>query len=305
MLGRINRTPIIRSAELDQRYGCELYFKCENLQRVGAFKARGATNAVLSLRQERWVEGVATHSSGNHGAALADAARQAGVRCAVVVPNNIVPSKLALMRAASAEVIFCEPTLSAREDQLARLLWQRPDWVEIHPSEDPAVIAGQGTAALELIEDVPDLDALIAPVGGGGLLAGCALAIEGSGRPIRLYGAEPVAAADAELSLRTGVRAENLEPPNTIADGLRTQLGPNTFDVLKRSRAEILLVSEAGILAGLGCALRTLRMIIEPSCATVIAAFDEQRPRIRGAHFGVILTGGNLDLARWMPELSR
>ncbi|MFO1406624.1 MAG: threonine/serine dehydratase [Steroidobacteraceae bacterium] len=288
----VHRTPVITSRTLDERAGASLHFKCENLQRVGAFKARGATNAVLGLDASARSRGVVTHSSGNHAAALAQAARNAGARAWIVMPDNAPPPKVASVRRLGGEIVFCEPTLEAREAACAAVARETGATL-VHPYDDPAVIAGQGTAALELLEEVPGLDALVVPVGGGGLLAGTS--IVGADAGVRTYGAEPAAVDDAARSLATGVR----QPPTggrTVADGLRTALGALPFEIVRRNVAGIATVSEAEIVAAMRLVWEVTKLLIEPSSAVPVAALLERRLSLEGRRVGVVLSGGNVDL---------
>ena len=238
----VHRTPVLTCESLDRICGCKLFFKPENLQKVGAFKFRGATNAVFSLSDKEAAQGVATHSSGNHAAALALAASRRGTRAHIVMPQTAPAIKISAVLGYGAEITFCEPTLKAREDGLSAVV-EKTGAVIIHPYNDPRVIAGQATAALELIEDVPDLDAVIAPVGGGGLMSGTALAISALAPKVRIIGAEPSGADDAYRSLQAG-RIIPSQNPTTLADGLLTSLGSLTFPILHKHLERIVTVSE-------------------------------------------------------------
>jgi threonine dehydratase len=288
----VHRTPVITSRTLDGRAGASLYFKCENLQRIGAFKARGAANAVLSLDEASRARGVVTHSSGNHAAALALAARNASVRAWIVMPRNAPTPKVESVRRLGGEIVFCEPTLEAREAACAEVACSTGATL-VHPYDDAAVIAGQGTAALELLDEVPGLDALVVPVGGGGLLAGTS--IVGVATGIRTFGTEPAAVDDAARSLATGVR----QPPtggHTIADGLRTALGALPFEIARRNVADIVTVSEQEIVEAMRLVWEVTKLVIEPSSAVPVAALLERRLPLEGRRVGVILSGGNVDL---------
>ena len=287
-------TPVLRSQSLDALTGAHLYFKCENFQRVGAFKFRGACNAVWSLSEADAANGVVTHSSGNHGAALALAARTRGIAAHVVVPEGAVKSKVAAIQAYGANVLVCAPTMAAREAMAAELQ-ERTGARLVHPFTDPAVIAGQGTAALELLKQVGALDVVLAPVGGGGLVGGTALAVAGVAASTRVIGAEPEGAADAFESLRSGARVTDLVP-DTVCDGLRGTIGAINFDLLRAHRVEILLVSDAETLAAMRLLWERLKILVEPSCATVFAAVLRYRERFAGQRVGLILSGGNADL---------
>ena len=287
-------TPVLRSQSLDTLAGADLYFKCENFQRVGAFKFRGACNAVWSLSDDEAARGVVTHSSGNHGAALALAARTRGIAAHVVVPAGAVRSKVAAIRNYGATVYECAPSMAAR-DAMAVDVGQRTGARLVHPYTDPAVIAGQGTAALELIREVTALDSLITPVGGGGLLAGSALAVAGSGQAIRVIGAEPSGAADAYESLRRGTRVLDIVP-DTICDGLRATIGQLNLELLRAHGVQVLLVEDDETMAAMRLVWERLKILIEPSCATVLAAVLRHRDLFAGQRVGLVLSGGNVDL---------
>lgn len=292
--GRVHRTPVATCAALDELAGAGLLFKCENLQKVGAFKIRGAANAVLSLDAEEARRGVATHSSGNHAQALALAACWRGIPAHVVMPTDSPRVKREAVLGYGAEVIPCEPTLAAREEGLRRVL-ARTGAHFVHPYDDDRVIAGQGTAARELLESRPDLDDLVAPVGGGGLLAGTCLAAEGMAPRLRVYGAEPARADDAQRSLAAG-RILPPERTDTVADGLRTALGRRNFPILRRRVADILLVEEEQIVAATRLLLERAKLVVEPSGAVPLAAVLAHRERFAGRRVGIVLSGGNLDL---------
>ena len=287
-------TPVLRCSSLDALTGAQLHFKCENFQRVGAFKFRGACNAVWSLSEAEAARGVVTHSSGNHGAALALAARTRGIAAHVVVPEGAVKSKVAAIQAYGASVHVCAPTMAAREAMAAQVQQQTGARL-VHPFTDPLVIAGQGTAALELLKQVNGLDALLAPVGGGGLLAGSALAAAGAAGEVRVFGVEPEGAADTFESLRRGERVTDL-PAETVCDGLRGTIGAINLELLGTHRVEILLVSDAQTLAAMRLVWERMKILIEPSCATVLAAALRYRERFAGQQLGLILSGGNVDL---------
>ncbi|MGE0144476.1 MAG: threonine/serine dehydratase [Planctomycetota bacterium] len=294
--GLVHRTPVMTSATFDEWCGARIFFKCENLQKVGAFKARGALNAVRSLDSKSAACGVITHSSGNHGAALAWAARQRGIRCVVVMPRTAPAVKIEAVRGYGAEVVLCE--IAERDATSARLASER-GLSMIHPFENPAVIAGQGTAALELMEDVPALDAVISPVGGGGLLAGTAIAVAGTSASTRVFGAEPAAVDDAARSLATGEHQPRVENPQTICDGLLTRLGQPNFAVLRAHGVEILTAEERQIRAAARDVIERMKLVVEPSGAVGLAVIAAHKGRFAGRRVGVILTGGNTDL-RWM-----
>jgi threonine dehydratase len=290
------RTPVLRNPELDALLGAELHFKCENLQRGGAFKFRGACNAVFALDEATARRGIVAQSSGNHGTAVAIAARLRGVPAHVVVPRNAPAIKLAQMREHGANVILCEPTMAARESESQRVLAQTGGTM-VHPFDDPRVVAGQGTATLELIEQAGPLDVVVAPVSGGGLVSGTAIAAHGLDPAITVIGAEPAQASDAYESLRQGRRITD-RVPDTICDGLRAHLGRIAFEVLRREGVEILLAAEADIVAAMRLSWDRLKVVIEPSCAVPLAALLATRERWRGQRIGIILSGGNVDLDR-------
>lgn len=293
---KINRTPVLTSSTLDELCGGRLFFKCENFQKIGAFKARGATNAVFSLTDEEAARGVATHSSGNHGAALARAARLRGIVAHIVMPENTSKPKIESVRRQGGRITFCAANATAREAMVARVIAETGAML-VHPFNDHRVIAGQGTAALELLEDVPDLDLVIAPVGGGGLLSGTAIAAKGLRPGIRVVAAEPEAADDAARSFQSG-RIEPQEQTTTIADGLRTSLGDKTFPIIHAQVDEIVTVSEAGIVAAMRQIWEVMKIIVEPSGAVPYAAIREKKIAAAGLRVGIIVTGGNLDLDR-------
>jgi threonine dehydratase len=290
------RTPVLRNPELDALLGAELFFKCENLQRGGAFKFRGACNAVFSLDEAAARRGIVAQSSGNHGTAVAIAARIRGVAAHIVVPRNAPAIKLAQMREHGANVILCEPTMAARESESQRVLAETGGTM-VHPFDDPRVAAGQGTATLELIEQAGPLDVVMAPVSGGGLISGTAVAAHGLDPRISVIGAEPAQASDAFESLRQGRRITDMVP-DTMCDGLRAHLGRIAFEVLRRERVEILLASEAEIVTAMRLQWDRLKVIIEPSCAVPLAALLATRERWRDKRIGIILSGGNVDLDR-------
>jgi threonine dehydratase len=291
-------TPMLRSRTLDALAGCELLFKCENFQRSGAFKFRGACNAVWSLKDADAARGVVTHSSGNHGAALALAARDRGIPAHVVVPDGAVAAKLAAIQAYGATLHPCAPTMVAREAECARVQAEIGA-VLVHPFTDPRVIAGQATAALELFRqsgahEADALDMLIAPIGGGGLIGGSAIVAREHARDMPIFAAEPAGAADAFESLRRGRRVTDIVP-HTIADGLRGTIGAINFALLQTHRVEVLLVDEDEIRAAMRLLWERLKIVVEPSSATVLAAVLRHRDRFAGHRVGLILSGGNVD----------
>ena len=294
ILGRVHRTPVMTSRAIDEIAGAQLHFKCENLQKVGAFKARGATNAVLSLDDETAGRGVATHSSGNHAAALAFAAASRGIRAHVVMPSSAPPVKKAAVAGYGAEITECEPTLEAREATLAKVV-ERTGATFIHAYDNPNVIAGQGTAVLELMTDAPDLDAVMAPVGGGGLMSGTCLSVAGSRPDLKIFGAEPAGADDAFRSLRDGTRYPSVEP-RTLADGLLTSLSDRTFRILSQYLEAMLTVSEENIVRAMRLLWERMKIVVEPSGAVPLAAVLEHPDYFRDHRVGLIVSGGNVDL---------
>ena len=302
--GHVARTPVLGSPRFDERVGRRVVFKCENLQHAGAFKFRGASNALLQLEATRATASgagagarvVATHSSGNHGAALARAAAAIGWRCIVVVPHDANPVKTAAIRAAGAELVTCEPGLAPRETALAEVV-ARTGAEVVHPFDDSRVIAGQGTAAMELLADHPDLDVLTAPVGGGGLLAGSALAVRGMLPSCRVVGVEPEVADDAARSFHGGVRVGMPGSPPTIADGLRGSIGVRPYALFRRHVDDVVTVSERAIVEAMRIALEDLRILVEPSSAVPIAALIAGLVGAPGQRIGVIVSGGNVDLS--------
>jgi len=294
--GKVHRTPLMTSETLDGLCGARLFFKAENLQKGGAFKARGATNAVFSLSEAEAARGVVTHSSGNHGAALARAARLRGAVAWIVMPTNAPAAKRAAVERQGGRVVECEPTIEAREAAAAQLLG-RTGATMIHPYNDLAVMAGQGTLALEMIEDAPDLDLILCQVGGGGLLSGVATAAKGMKPGIRVVGVEPAGADDAQRSFRSG-RLEPLGKPDTIADGLSASLGALPFAEIRQSADDIVTVSDVAIIAAMRRMWEVLKIVVEPSGAVAYAAAADGQVDVRGLRVGVVITGGNLDLDR-------
>jgi threonine dehydratase len=288
-------TPVLHSAGLDALAGCRLLFKAEPLQRAGAFKFRGACNAVWSLDEATAARGVVTHSSGNHGAALALAARTRGIACHVVVPEGAVAAKLAAIEAAGATLHRCAPTIAAREQACARV--QHETGAElVHPYADPRVIAGQGTATLELLQQAgAPLDAIVLPVGGGGLASGACIAVAALAPATRVVLAEPAGAAETAESLERGVRVTEFVP-DTICDGLRGTLGAPNFEILRAHGAEAIVVDDAATARALRLLWERLKLVVEPSSAIALAAVLAQRERFAGQRVGVVLSGGNVDL---------
>jgi threonine dehydratase len=290
----VHRTPVLTCQALDDLAQARLFFKCENFQKAGAFKARGAANAVWSLDASEARKGVATHSSGNHAAALALAARRRGIPAYIVMPETAPAPKQAAVAGYGGKIILCAPTLAAREEAARRVLAETGA-VLVHPYNDHRVMAGQGTAALELLEEVLDLEAVVAPVGGGGLLAGTALAATGLRPGITVVGAEPQAADDAWQSLQEGRIVPSL-PPLTIADGLTTSLGELTFPVLRERVEKIVTVAEEAIVSAMRLVWERMKIVVEPSAAVAVAAVLDPTAGLTGRRVGVILSGGNVDL---------
>jgi threonine dehydratase len=289
-----HRTPVLTSASLNRQTGAEVYLKCENLQKVGAFKFRGACNAVFSLDQHAAARGVTAHSSGNHAQALALAARLRGIPAYIVMPDNAPAVKKAAVAGYGGRITFCEPTLAARESTQAQVIAETGA-VEVHPYNNELVIAGQGTAALELLQDAPTLDVVIAPVGGGGLLSGTAIAATSLNPRIRVIAAEPENADDAFRSLAEG-RILPSTNPRTIADGLLTSLGERTFPIIQQRVEQIVTVSEEAIIAAMRFVWERCKIIIEPSAAVPVGLLMEGKIDLKGLRVGIILSGGNVDL---------
>lgn len=293
----VHCTPILGSELIDRAAGCEIRFKCENLQKAGAFKARGAHNAVLSLSPGQRRGGVATHSSGNHGAALALAASRMGISANIVMPDNAPAVKVDAVRAYGGQITFCEATQAAREEAL-RVLCDRTGARFIPPYDHPDVIAGQGTAALEIAAQLrAPPDVLVTPVGGGGLLAGCAIAGRALMPDTQIMGAEPAGADDARRSLRSGVWQPQLAP-DTVADGLRTSLGELNFAIIRREVDDILCAEDAAIIEAMRLVWTRMKLVIEPSAAVGLAAVLAQPARFAGKRIVIVLSGGNVDLDR-------
>lgn len=290
----IHRTPIMRCSAIDDMIGASLHFKCENLQKVGAFKFRGACNTLLSLSDHELENGIATHSSGNHGAAVALAAQLRGTTGVVVMPSNTSAVKQAAVAHYGARIVHCEPNEESRTRTLEAILEDEGRTL-VHPFDDVRVIAGQGTAALELLEQVPDLDIVITPVGGGGLLSGTAISVAGLSAQTRIIGAEPEGADDAYRSFRAG-HIIPVGTPNTIADGLRTTVGELTFPVIREHVADIVRVSEEAIIEAMRITWQRSKLIIEASAAVPLAALLESKVDVRDARIGIIISGGNVDL---------
>jgi len=298
---RIHRTPVLTSRSLNALAGAQLFFKCENLQKTGSFKIRGATNAIFSLADEEARRGVVTHSSGNHAAAVACAAGWRGIPASIVMPANAPKVKCRAVESYGGRITFCEPNVTSRAETAARVQAETGA-VMVHPYDDDRIIAGQSTAAKELMEDVADLQAVLSPVSGGGLLSGTCLGSKGTRTDVRVYGCEPERADDAYRSLKSG-KLQVLETSDTIADGLRASLAPRTFALLRQLVDGILLVSEAEIVSTMRLVWERMKIVIEPSSAVALAPLLRQNglaelgfdagsnPRI-----GIILSGGNVEL---------
>jgi threonine dehydratase len=290
----IHRTPILTSATLDQMSEATMFFKCENFQKAGAFKARGATNAILSLSDEDAKRGVATVSSGNHGAALAKAAQIRGIPVTVIMPYNSAKIKFEAVKSYGAEIITCEPDQISRESALQEYV-SKTDVAVIHPYNDERIIAGQGTAGLELMEGQPELDAVISPVSGGGLLSGTALAVKGMNSNTDVFGAEPEGADDTFLSMKAGEIVPN-KRVDTIADGLRSQIGILTFPIIQRMVTGIITVTDAEIIDAMELIWERMKILVEPSGAISLAAVLKEKSLFQRKKVGIILSGGNVDL---------
>jgi len=290
----LHRTPILTCGAVDHLTGATIYFKCENLQKAGAFKSRGATNAVFSIDPYDLKQGVATHSSGNHAAALARAAQLRHIPAYIVMPENSSKVKIAAVKTYGGIITFCKPTLEAREEKLNEVL-NETNAFEIHPYNNYAIVAGQATAALELIEDQPGLDIIIAPVGGGGLLSGTALASHYFSPSTKVIAAEPSGADDAYQSFYQKRLVPSVNP-DTIADGLRTSLGSLTFPIIRRLVSDVLTVNDQATIEAMKFVWERMKIIIEPSSAVALAIVIKHKHRFEGQQIGIILSGGNVDL---------
>jgi len=292
----IHRTPVMSSKQINTIFSSEIYLKCENFQKVGAFKFRGATNAILQLTDEAKKNGVITHSSGNHAAALTHAAAVNGIKAYIVMPENAPAVKKNAVAGYGAEITFCKPTLQAREETTAGII-EKTGATLIHSYDDINVICGQGTAALELLEEIPDLDIIIVPVGGGGLISGIVTAAKGISPGIIVYGAEPVNASDAYKSFVSGKLIPSVNP-DTIADGLLTSLSDRTFHIISRNVDNIYTVTEESIIESMLLIWERMKIIVEPSSATTLAVIKENPGIFEGKKTGLIISGGNVDLRR-------
>ena len=297
----INRTPVLTCTSLDRMVGARPFFKCENFQKTGAFKFRGACNAVFLLSDEEASRGVVTHSSGNFAAALALAAAKRGSSARIVMPSNAPEVKVAAVKGYGGIITFCEPTLKSRESTAEGVI-EETGATFIHPYNDHHIIAGQGTAALELMEKIPDLDFILAPVGGGGLLSGTAIAAKGLNPKIKVIGCEPKNADDAHRSLKAG-RIIPSENPNTIADGLRTSLGDKTFPIIRDLVDEILLATEEEIITAMRHIFERMKIVAEPSAAVPLAVLLSHQLNVKDQKVGVIISGGNVDFGRFFAGM--
>ena len=292
----VHNTPVMKSQQLNELFNCDLFFKCENFQKVGAFKFRGATNAVLSLSAEERRRGVVTHSSGNHAAALALAARMNGIKASIVMPENAPAVKKNAVAGYGVEITFCKPTLQARE-AATRLIMKKTGATLIHPYDNFNVICGQGTAALEFLQEKGDLEIVIAPVGGGGLMSGTSVYVKGINKNIQVIGAEPEKANDAFISFTTGVLTPSVNPV-TCADGLLTSLSELTYSVIRKNVDKILTVKEDSIIECMLLVWERMKIIIEPSSATVLAVVKENPGLFKSKKIGLIISGGNVDFRK-------
>ncbi len=292
----IHRTPVLTSHQLNKIFDCELFFKCENFQKVGAFKFRGASNAVLSLDELHKRNGVVTHSSGNHAAALALAAGINGIRAFIVMPENAPAVKKNAVAGYGATITFCKPTLLSREET-CREIMEKEGATLVHPYDNFNVICGQGTASLELLEEVDDLEIVVAPVGGGGLMSGTSTCVKGISSKIKVIGAEPLNANDAWKSFKSGVLTPSVNPL-TIADGLLTSLSELTFSIIRKNMDDIYTADEESIISSMRLVWERMKIIIEPSSATVLAIIKENPGFFRSKRIGLIISGGNVDLKK-------
>lgn len=290
----IHRTPVMTSRLIDDKAGAQLYFKCENFQGMGAYKLRGATNAILQLTESQRKKGVVTHSSGNFAQALALAAQRLGVDAHIVMPSSAPKVKMEGVRTYGGKIYICAPTLEAREAEADRIA-KETGATFLHPSNDPEVILGQGTAAMELLEDHPDLEYIVTPVGGGGLIAGSALAAYFFGDKCLVIGGEPFEVDDAYRSFHSG-KIESNKTTNTIADGLKTVLGDQTFPIIQNYVHDIIRVTEEEIVAAMKLIWERMKIIVEPSSAVALAAVLREPGRFKGKKVGIVISGGNVDL---------
>lgn len=299
----VHYTPVLTNSSINEMAGAELFFKCENFQKIGAFKIRGGMNASLSLTPEQLAKGLATHSSGNHAQAIAFAAKTLGTKAYIVMPSNSPSVKVNAVKGYGAEVIFCEPNQAAREASLQKVV-DETGAEFIHPYDDDRVITGQATCVKELLATVPDIEVVFTPVGGGGLLSGTALGAHYFHPSVKVYAGEPVGAADAILSFRSG-KVEKAPYVNTIADGLLTTLSERTLSIIRKHVTDIFLVTEEEIKAALRLVYERMKIVVEPSCVVPLAAVLKNKEQFKGRKIGIILTGGNVDLkkfAEWFND---
>lgn len=295
IIPHIHRTPVLSSRLINAKVGAEVFFKCENFQRGGAYKMRGATNAILQLTDEQRSKGVVTHSSGNFAQAVSLGAQSLGVTAHIVMPTSAPEVKKIGVEEYQGIIYECEPTLKARE-QTANKIAQETGATLLHPSNDVDVIIGQGTAAMELLEEQPNLNAIFCPVGGGGLIAGSALAAKYFGIDCKVYGGEPFEADDAYRSLQSG-KIEGNKTTNTIADGLKTTLGDNNFPIIKEHVSGIIRVTEEEIVSAMRLIWERMKIIVEPSSAVTLAALLRDKENFKGQKVGIVISGGNVDLS--------
>ncbi len=298
----IKRTPILTSSSLNNISGSRLFFKCENFQKTGSFKIRGAVNSVYSLTQEELAKGVATHSSGNHAAALTFAAASKGAKAYIVMPKTAPKVKIEAVKSYGAEIFFSEATLTSRQEKLEEVI-EKTGATFVHPYDNYSVIAGQATAAKELIEEIPDLDFILVPVGGGGLASGTVLSANYFSEKVRIIGVEPANADDAYRSLRDGKIYPSINP-QTVADGLLTSLSKKTFEILSRHIEKVITVQESSIISALKLLWQRLKIVVEPSAAVTLAAVLENKNLFSNKKVGLILSGGNVDLEKLTTILS-
>jgi threonine dehydratase len=299
----IHKTPVMTCTALNQMVGAKIFFKCENFQKAGAFKFRGACNAIFSLSAQEALRGVVTHSSGNHAGALALAARKRGISAKIVIPSNAPAVKIAAVKSYGGIITFCEPTPTSRENAAEQII-KETGAILIHPSNDHRIIAGQATAALELIEEIGNLDFLLAPVGGGGLLSGTAIAAKELNPKIKVIGCEPKNADDAYRSIKAG-RIIPSENPHTIADGLRTSLGDKTFPIIRDLVGEILLATEEEIITAMRYIFERMKIVVEPSAAVPLAVLLSNKLNVTDKNVGIIISGGNVDFSRFFEQMPK
>jgi threonine dehydratase len=295
------QTPVMTSLTADRLTSCQVFFKCENFQRIGAFKFRGAYNAISQLSPKEKKRGVITHSSGNHAQAVALASQMLGVTATIVMPENSTQVKIAATQSYGAKIIFCKPEVDARAHEVQKLI-KKHKYVLIHPYDDPRIIAGAGTAAFELIKEVGRLDAVFGPVGGGGLISGTSIATKGLCPNAKVYAVEPEQADDAYRSFTTGKLHPSVNP-NTIADGLRTSLSDRTFSIIRQHVDEIITVSETEIIDAMKFLWERMKLVIEPSGAVSFAGLIKIKDQLVNQHIGIILSGGNVDLTQFFDQL--